>query len=117
MSTTFQSGGNLAAYQHTPRKISVITRFFDWAAKQDAPYHIGWVGVMVMSMTALFFPLTMAIVLSNGPVFGLIIATMCSLVLVVVSNLASMPTKFTIPFFVLGILMDLVVVVLSFFIH
>ena len=46
-----------------------------------------------------------------------IIATMCSLVLVAVSNLASMPTKYTIPFFVLGILMDLVVVVLSFFIH
>jgi hypothetical protein len=117
MSTTFQSAGNLLAYEPVPQKTSAIARLFDWAAKQDAPNHIGWVGITITSMTAVFFPLTMAAVLYNGAAFGLIIAAMCSLVLVVVSNLAAMSTKYTIPFLLVAIAMDLAVIGLSFFVH
>lgn len=81
------------------------------------PHHIGWVGICVTSMTAVVFPLTLAAVLFNGASFGLIIVAMCSLVLVFVSNLAAMPTKYTIPFFAVGVAIDLVVIGLSFFIH
>jgi len=65
MLTTFQSAGNLLAYEPVPQKTSAIARFFDWAAKQDAPNHIGWVGITIMCMTAVFFPLTMAAVRSD----------------------------------------------------
>jgi len=56
-------------------------------------------------------------ILFHGGSFGLIIATMTSLVLVVVTNLAALPTKYTIPFFLLGIAIDVVVIGLSFFIR
>lgn len=64
-------------------------------------------------MTAIFFPATMGVILLNGASFGLIIAAMASLVLVVVSNLAALPTKYTLPCYLLGILIDVVAVVLS----
>ena len=117
MSTTIQSTGTLMHYLPTNRRQSAFARFFDWAEKQDVPHHIGWVGISVTFMTAVFFPLTLTAVLFNGASFGLIIVAMCSLVLVFVSNLAAMPTKYTIPFFALGIVIDLVVIGLSFFIR
>jgi hypothetical protein len=117
MSSTIQSTGTLLHYLPTKRRPSAFARFFDWAEKQDAPHHIGWVGISVTFMTAVIFPLTLTAVLFNGASFGLIIVAMCSLVLVFVSNLAAMPTKYTIPFFVLGIAIDLVVIGLSFFIR
>ncbi len=68
-------------------------------------------------MTAVFFPMTMTAILFHSASFGLIITAMTSLVLVVVTNLAALPTKYIIPFFFLGILIDLVVIALSFFIR
>jgi uncharacterized membrane protein (UPF0136 family) len=95
---------------------TAISRFFKWAASEDQERHIGWVGITVTVMTAICFPLTMAVVLLNGAVFGLIVAAMVSLVLVVVTNLAALPTRYTIPFFFLGTLIDLVVIGFSFFV-
>jgi hypothetical protein len=95
----------------------MISRFFAWAAAEDAPRHIAWVGISVMTMTAVFFPLTMALILSQGASFPLIMTAVGGLALVVITNLASLPTKYTIPFFLLGILLDIVVVAISFLAH
>ena len=97
-------------------KKSLLSRFFQWAANEDEAHHIAWVGGSVTIMTAIIFPLTMAAILMNGAVFGLIIAAMVSLVLVVTTNLAAMETRYTIPFFFLGILIDLCVIIASFMI-
>jgi len=117
MSTTLHSAHPIVVYGSVSRKPSVFARFIDWAAKQDASQHIGWLGVSVISMTAVFFPMTMTAILFHGGSFGLIIAAMTSLVLVVVTNLAALPTKYTIPFFLLCIAIDVVVIGLSFFIR
>ncbi|SRR5579871_119810 len=103
-------------YHMAARRKSAISRFFQWAAKEDAEHHIGWVGATVTSMTAVFFPLTMAAILINGGAFGLIIVAMASLALVVITNLAALSTKYTIPFFFLGVLTNIAVVVASFII-
>jgi hypothetical protein len=39
---------------------------------------------------------------------------MISLAIVVITNLAALPTKYTIPAFLLGILIDLVLIIVSF---
>lgn len=103
-------------YYPANERPSALSRFFKWAAGEDEERHIGWVGVTVTVMTAICFPLTMSVILLNGAVFGLIIPAMVSLVLVVITNLAALPTKYTIPFFFLAILIDLVVIGVSFFI-
>jgi len=93
------------------KRKSIITRFFQWAEGEDKKHHIGWVGVSITSMSAVFFPLTMAAVLVQGASFSLIMAAMVSLALVVITNLAALSTKYTIPFFFLGILIDAGIVV------
>jgi hypothetical protein len=98
------------------KRPSALSRFFKWAADEDQERHIGWVGITMTIMTAICFPLTMAVILMNGAAFGPIVAAMTSLVLVVVTNLAALPTKYTIPFFFMGILIDIVVIAITFFI-
>ena len=68
-------------------------------------------------MSAVIFPLTMAAILLNGAVFSLIITAIVSLALVVITNLAAMSTRYTIPFLMLGILIAIVAITLSFFIR
>ncbi len=104
-------------YHLAAKKPSIFARFFQWAANEEAEHHIAWVGVSITAMAAVFFPLTMAVVLLNGAQFGLIIAAMAAFVLVTATNLAAMQTKYTIPFFFLGILTNIAIVVVSFFIH
>ncbi len=101
-------------YRNTEKKPSVILRFFIWAKNQDEVNHVGWVGISVTLMSAVLFPLTMAVVLLNGGIFGLIIMAMVALDLVVITNLAALPTRYTIPFLALGALIDITAIVCSF---
>ena len=112
---TTQSKTSFQYHLNSKRK-TLASKFIDWATEEEAEYHIAWVGASITSMAAVFFPLTMTIVLLNGALFGLIIAAMASLAVVVITNLAAMPVKYTIPFFVLGVLVDLGVIFASFFI-
>jgi len=98
------------------RGSSVFSLFNTWAENQDEKFHVGWVGASIMLMAGVLFPATMAFILLNGADFGLIIATMSALVLVVVGNLAALPIKYTIPFLFLAAAVDLVVIVASFLI-
>ena len=63
---------------------------------------------------AVCLPLTMTAILLNDGSFGLIIAAMVSLMVVITANLAAMVTRYTIPILFFGILVDAGVIVLSF---
>ena len=112
---TTQSKTSFQYHLNSKRK-TLASKFIDWADVEETEHHVAWVGAAVTSMAAVFFPLTMTVVLLNGAVFGLIIAAMASLTLVVITNLAAMPVKYTIPFFLLGALADIVIIFASFFI-
>jgi hypothetical protein len=121
MSTTIPHAQGVPAYRPAAANPSLaaadqsrIERFFDWAEKEDVEHHIGWVGFSIVAMTAVFFPVTMFAILFNGASFGLIIAAMVPLVLVFVTNLSALPTKYTIPFFFVGALAELIILVVSF---
>ncbi len=92
---------------------NIITRFIAWT-KQEEKNRIAWVGVSVTAMAAVFFPITMSAILFNGAIFKLIIGAMISLALVVITNLAALPTKYTIPAFLTGIVIDIVLIIASF---
>lgn len=94
-------------------KRNLLTRFYSWI-KNEEKNRIAWAGVSITVMTAVLFPLTMTTILFNGAVFKLIIGAMCALVLVMVTNLAALPTKYTIPAFLTGITMDLILIIASF---
>ncbi len=92
---------------------NILSRLMAWIISEEKN-RIAWVGISITAMSAIFFPVTMAAILFNGAVFPLIMGSMISLAIVVITNLAALPTKYTIPAFILGILIDLVLIVVSF---
>ncbi|HEX4851515.1 MAG TPA: hypothetical protein VFV08_11945 [Puia sp.] len=117
MSYTISHPGRTISYQEARPKTSIFSKMIKWAERQDKINHVSWVGISVMVMAGVLFPVTMTVVLLNGAAFSLIMTSMVALVLVVVSNLAALPTKYTIPFLLLGTLIDLGAIVCSFFIQ
>jgi len=103
------------AYRAPAKNHSILYDFTKWCAGQEEQHHIAWTGISMLTTTAVFFPLTMACILSNGSSFPLIITAMISLVMVFVLNLAAMPTQYTIPAFFLGILIDAAVIITTIF--
>jgi hypothetical protein len=102
-------------FQFPKTKTSYFRSFIKWATHEDLENHVGWIGIGIISMTAVFFPLTMAAILFNGAAAGLIGIAMISLVMVVIVNLAALSTRYTIPFLLAGILMDIIAVTISVF--
>jgi hypothetical protein len=80
----------------------------------DERHHLVWAGISITVMAVLFLPLTMTAILFNGSDFSLIIISMISFALVVITSLSALPTRYTIPAFVAGILIDLLVILASF---
>ena len=120
MSTTIspiRSSEQKYTYHLAAKRPSALSRFLKWAESEDEERHLGWLGITVTSMSTIFCPLAMAIILMNGGAFALIIVVLVALALVVVSNLAALPTKYTIPFFFLGVLMDIAAMGLTFVVH
>lgn len=116
MSYTIPHHQDTFRYKMPVAKLSGISKIFKWAEKQDKINHVTWVGICVTLMAGVLFPVTMTIILLNGAAFSLIMTAMVAMVLVVVSNLAALPTKYTIPILFFGALIDLVAIVCSFFI-
>ncbi len=114
MEYTIAPQGNAIQQTLPQAKTSWFKSFVNWTDYQEANYHIAWTGASIISMAAVIFPVTLAIVLMNGALFSLILATMISLVLVITLNLAAQSTRYTIPAFILAVLINIATVVISF---
>lgn len=90
-------------------KTSVLTRFFNWSAGQEHSRY-GWLGGILAAQGCVVTPLTMfAIVLSGNNIIFWMVAIV-SIMMTLVTNLAAMPMKITIPVFVLSVLIDIVLI-------
>jgi len=112
-SITYQSEYQIFPIQRADH--TLLARYLSWVKNQEKN-HIAWLGISITAMSAVFFPITMSAILFNGADFKLIIGAMISLSLVVITNLATLPTKYTIPALALGVLMDIALIIASFII-
>jgi len=103
------------SYPFPKTKTPYFRSFSKWAAHEDLENHVGWIGIGIVTMTAVCFPLTMAAILFNGASAVLIGIAMISMVMVVIVNLAALSTRYTIPFLLAGILMDIIAIAISLF--
>jgi hypothetical protein len=94
---------------HRPA-LGIWSRFIDFAEKQQFN-RLMWLALGVLGHGTVFTTGTMAVVLLNGAVFPLLAITCFSMVMVLIVNLAAMPTKITIPLLALSLLVDLAVIV------
>jgi hypothetical protein len=69
-----------------------------------------WLGLILALHGCIITPLTVMAVLLEGTNLALFVLAIVAMGLSLVTNLAAMPTKITIPVFALSIMIDLVVV-------
>jgi hypothetical protein len=103
------------AASHTFRatRPSAIARFFRWSARQESS-RFGWVAGILALHGCVITPITILFVAATGMNLALFITTMSAMGLALTTNLAAMPTKVTIPAFVLSVIIDVAVVVACF---
>lgn len=94
-------------------KASLVTRFMNWAEGQSEARFI-WLGVALLAHASFFTPFTVMAIIFSGGGFGLIMAALAAMGLALVTNLAALPTKVTIPAFFISIVVDVLIVALAF---
>ena len=96
------------AYQTSSSK-SFISRFFTWCEGQEK-YRFGWLAAGIAGQGCFITPATLFFVMIAGNSAVLWALVIASMGMTLVTNLAALPTKITIPVFFLSILIDIVVI-------
>jgi hypothetical protein len=90
---------------------SAFSKFITWCNGQEK-YRFGWLGAIMAAQCCALTPITLFAIVLFGANFALFMAALVAIALPVVTNLAAMPTRITIPVFFLSIVMDLAIIVL-----
>jgi hypothetical protein len=98
------------AYNNTATATpGIFARFVNWCEGQEQ-FHFGWVAGILAGHGCAMTPITLfAIVLSGNNIFFWVLA-LAAMGASLVTNLAAMPTKVTIPVFFASILLDLTII-------
>jgi hypothetical protein len=89
---------------------SLFSRFINWCANQDHNRY-GWLGVAIGSHGCVFTPLTMFAIIMSGNHIAFWLLAIIAMMMTLVTNLAALPTKITIPVFLFSILLDIAIII------
>lgn len=92
---------------------SLWRRLLYWADEQQEN-RLVWMGVALTGHASFLTPFTVMAVMLLGNHFGLFMAAMVAMGIALVTNLAALPTRITIPAFLLSIVMDIAIVLAAF---
>jgi hypothetical protein len=109
METTFQST-IIAGTTNKVEPKSIITRFTNWCKGQEKN-RIGWLGGILAIHGCVITPITLFAIILSGTYFPFYAGALVAIGMVVVTNLAAMPTKITIPVFFFSVLIDIAIII------
>src|SRR5262245_9902095 len=92
---------------------NVIQKFLAFSEKQQQN-KLGWIAFILAAQICALVPLTLLAISANGDHFVLWIPVIISSFATGMVNLAGLPTKITIPIFLISVLIDVFVIMLSF---
>lgn len=95
---------------YTRSSESIFSRFITWCNNQQED-RLMWVGIALAGHGCVITPLSIMAVLLAGTNLFLFVTVLVAMGLSLVTNLAALPTRITIPVFILSILIDLVVII------
>ena len=93
-------------------KLSILNRFNRWAVSQERN-RFGWVATIIALQGCVLAPVTMMAVFAAGLGIIFIMLVVSAMAACLISNLAAMPTKITIPVFFASIAIDVAVTVFA----
>ena len=91
---------------------SIFKKFITWCSGQEK-YRLGWLGAILAIHGCVLTPITLFAVVLTGTNFVFYIATLVAMAMAVVTNLAAMPTKITIPVFFVSVLIEVAIIILA----
>ncbi|MEO8582708.1 MAG: hypothetical protein ABI415_02865 [Flavitalea sp.] len=94
------------AFPVTQSRTNPLNLFFTWCAGQENN-RLLWLGIALVGHSAVLTPLTMSVILLTQFNFTLLMITLFAISISVVTNLAALPTKITLPVLFLSVLIDL----------
>ena len=103
------------SYSERTSKISLIKRLLNWCQNQEKN-HFLWLGIALSAHGCIITPLTILAVVLAGTNLFLFMLAIVAMGATLVTNLAAMPTKITIPIFILSTLIDITIIVSCMFI-
>ena len=110
MITTTLHQVTTAKYRTKSLTPSLLTKFNQWCAAQREQ-RLLWLGIALFAHGCIFTPLTVVVVMFTGNLLPLFVLAIASMGMVLVTNLGALPTKITIPVFILSILIDLAIII------
>ena len=113
METIFNPAINVS-YERSIARTSLLAKFFQWCTTQNEN-RLLWLGVILAAHGCILTPVTAMVVLATGGNFTLFMLAIIAMAMALVTNLAAMPTKYTLPVFTLSVLIDIAVVTATLF--
>lgn len=96
-------------YDNTTTHISDVEKFFNWCKKQEEKRFL-WLAIAVVGHGCFFTIITVASILLAGNSFILWPFAIAAMAMPLITNLAALPTKITIPVFFFSLFIDLVII-------
>ena len=109
MQTTLHQTIN-TSYSGVAKHDNLWTRFMNYCQSQEEE-RLTWLGIILAVHGCMLTPITVMLTLLAGPNFFMFMAAMTCMGVALVTNLAAMPTKITIPAFALTVLADIAIIV------
>lgn len=99
-------------YSQELQKASLWTRFISWCENQEESRFL-WLGIALATHACFITPLTLAVVMFTGNSMLFFAFGIAAMAMALITNLAALPTKVTIPTFFLSLVLDLVIIITS----
>jgi len=109
METTTFNQAIAAGYSQQSLRSSVFKKFLTWSEGQQQN-RLLWLGIALSAHGCIITPLTVMAVLLAGTNMYLFILTIVAMGASLVTNLAALPTRITIPVFILTTLIDIAII-------
>lgn len=98
------------SYVERKSKASLFSKFLNWCNGQEK-YRFGWLAVVLSIHGCALTPITLFAIILAGTNISFFVLALVAMGMALVTNLAAMPTKITIPVFFLTVLIDLAIII------
>ena len=98
---------------YAEQRTSPFATFFAWCTAQEKN-RLLWTGIMLAVHGCVLTPITVLLVILTGLNTVLLTTSIFAMTFVLITNLAALPTKYTLPTFILSLVVDILVVAAAF---
>jgi len=97
------------SYEVVNNNQSIVSKFMNWCQAQEKN-RLGWLGLILAIHGCVITPITLFIIVSAGNNIAFWGVAMGAMAMSLITNLAALPTKITLPVFFLSLIVDLAII-------